>query len=1013
VSGNEAIDETYVQNDLDLFSSLPPLDWPDQWHPSEEFPTPQSVGEDAFSRLMNDEFSFQPATRPNYFGEPSLPVSKFSEHIVDITARNRNVVISSETGSGKSSHIPLILLQAGVPRIFVTSPRIVAARELLEFARKNLGPEHAHLAGYMTGNEDDSDCSPDARIIYLTEDKFFKMANRGELKHGDKVMLDEAHERTPGMVYSMALLKELQKDIDIGLLVCSATINTDKFSQYMSDPLTKQPAPVLILPGRAFPVTFSESSLSVAEVMRQKIGEGKNVLAFEPGLARQRRTAGKAAPKKSEATIHLLYGDQSPTEQKASLNSDDKHHIVGNRVAETSLTPQNKDSVVDSGLSNNGHYIAGLRRLVTEFSSKATIIQRKGRVGREKEGDATLAQPDNAPPAPLYEDRPDFDRPPIENTSVSRYIAELLSQGRKHEDLELFESPTEENLRHDYLVLRRLGAIATIGSEVVLTPVGSAIIDLPLDINMARMIAEAKFKELDYPGQDRTALLRQVAAAAAVQQVNGILDVSQYSGRRFLRTKAGKERLSNEQLSDVLFELDVFSTLYPKKLEALEKGTDAAQLAFEQHLKSRDIIPTRFQKALATYEEVCRRLKIDPTELYKPYGEQRRQIIECQITGAEEVFVHRTNKYYQDIRGDRRQTGRKSVIATPMAQLVMGIPFDIVGLGTRGRNTRRLVSGGSAVSLAQIRTFAAHRLSEKSSGYAISQKGNFVEKKAFYFDHELHVGDIEETPSPTLETRVALITAMMTGIGTNTKNELDRVAYAPGSPNASQAIKRWEEAQDLQHKSEKNLNIVKRYEDLIRQVVSASVLLKPLTVVDPEELDAVIPQVYLSSIIRPIKFKNDIPEIIKRSPDAIRLQIAENSKQYIPVSYRNNVAHITLTRDQTYLVDRGLFADIQKHHNIKIRIGTAKYLHFEEAFEHIDARKRQRAEKLERRVRSREEKAALPVATTLGLSDREQSDIVEAVKKVKVTAYDKRIIGRQKRRAARMMIRSSLFADND
>ncbi|HVX23723.1 MAG TPA: DEAD/DEAH box helicase, partial [Candidatus Saccharimonadales bacterium] len=301
----------------ETFATLPLQPWPQQWQPSTEFPTPQSATKDEFSRIANDGFSFSSETAMYRLGDPSLPVGPYREAFVTTALNNSRLVVSSETGSGKSSQLGLYLLEAGAPRVFITQPRILAARELTERCRQSLGPQYERLAGYLTGNADDSDCDPDARLIYVTEQLLFKMANRGELRPDDIVMNDEAHERTVPTVVLLGLMKELQQTTPgLKLIISSATIDTDRFARYLKDPQTGDSAPVMILPGRTHPIEVRNEDDDVASVVHSYMHQRRNVLAFEPGVARMRVTQAKVQSRKSNHTVHLLYGDQSPADQK-------------------------------------------------------------------------------------------------------------------------------------------------------------------------------------------------------------------------------------------------------------------------------------------------------------------------------------------------------------------------------------------------------------------------------------------------------------------------------------------------------------------------------------------------------------------------------------------------------------------------------------------------------------------------------------------------------------------------
>lgn len=885
-------------------------------------------------------------------GDPTLPVAPFRKLFVEAVNEHQRTIWSSETGSGKSSQLGLYLLEEGAPRVFVTQPRKLAARELKERAEFSLGPDYKHLVGYLTGNAGDSDCGSDARLIYITEQLLFKMANRGQIFPGDVVINDEAHERTVGTVFLLGIMKELTiDDPTVKLLISSATIDTQKFSRYLTDHRTGKPAPIHVLPGRTHPIKDEYREASVHEVAKEFMKKGNNVLAFEPGETRMRHTADQMQSRQKDHSVHVLYGDQSPTEQARALNSDDRNHVVSTRIGETSITPQGKDVVVDSGLSNIGLYEQGVKVLKTVFSSRATMEQRRGRVGRTKPGTYVLANPTDAPEPPTLEERDAYDIPAMESSSIASYITELRISGRKPEAMDLMERPTHENLTHDYRVLHRLGALAVQGDQLGLTEIGRAMSDLPLDAPLARMLVEARNIDKIYD-IDTEKVRLQVAAIAAIFQEKGILDARQGSARRYMTTKRSADNLSTDQTSDLLFNLDTFVQLRKKweKLEAAEP--DKALKRFEYYLEQKDIRANRYYKAVSTFEELCRREGLDPNTLSSPTEEERKAIIGCQISGADELFVQRTKTFHYDIRGnDKRTLGKRSTINPSIAKLVVGSAFDLRGLSAGGRFNKPFITAASAVSKEQLLLHAPHRITKKNLGYTVTREGDFVERQALYFDGELQFCEETVVPEPTIQTREFVIRAMMTGVVTKIEGQRVRQgSYESKTPNAANAIKQWERAQKLDHKSAANLMTPERYDKLIRKIVRDSVCLVPLDVVDPEALDEAIPPVFLNSLVRPTR-KRDIPEILRRSPDAITVQVDEE-KTYLAVGYRHNIAYITVPRGLEYNITQSDIADVIEHHPVKMRVGNGQYVQSDMFFKQMKERQEapKRLKRLERRA---------------------------------------------------------------
>lgn len=913
---------------------------------------------------------------PQYrLGDPTLPVAPYRQHAVEtFLGSNRRGVISSETGTGKSSQLGLYFLEAGAPRVLFSSPRIVAARELFLFAQKNLGPNYAHLAGYLTGDSSDSDCGPDARLINVTEQLLLKMANRGNLRPDDIVVFDEAHERSVAGVMLLGLIKEMQQDYPgLRLLASSATIDTERFARYLADDKTGEPAPVVSLTGRKFPLTYVDSEKTTADAMIEYIKEGYNVLGFEPGSQRLRKTQSLVRGKTTGGNVHILHGDQSPREQREALNPEDGNHVIATKIGETSITPVNKDVVVDGGLSNHGGYEAGKRTLTTAFSSKAAGTQRAGRVSRTHEGIYVRAQSEETPPAPAYEDRPDYDPPAIENASVAPYVLELLLSGKRLEQLDLLESPTAENLQYDMLLLRRLGGIV-LGKDgqPVVTPIGRAMADLPLDSPWGRMVVAARETAETMDDPEEAALLRaQVAAAVAVRQVKGLLDTGDNSRRRFAHPKPYQDILSMEKTSDVLFELDVFVHFYNKQRSLVATDKESVDEQLDKLLRQYDVVPNRFIKAARLYEEICRREGLEEEDLAKPSVSQRERIIAAQIVGAEEIFVSAGQHRHRDIRGEYRTTGKQSTIATA-AQLVVGTAFDLQLMQRSGRLSRRYIAGASVIGLDELMRHASERITGLNIGYSVGPEGTLQERRSLYFDTELHLQqEVVGELSPTRETREALIRAMMTGMVVPKNRYRQTMEFDPGVPNAQRAIAQWQLAQELEHRSPVKLNITQRYDSLIAKVVRTSLERLPLDVTDPAELDALIPRVFINSLVRPTR-RRDVPEIYRNTPDGIAIQYGDEQKMWVDVGYRNSVAYVTVPREAWSTLRREDFAELAKRNAIRLRVDGGRYNDLEQAFNLIEKQRAKEAAKRRKQEQAQAKLAPIAIAAVREASDVER-----------------------------------------
>ncbi len=322
---------------------------------------------------------------------------------------------------------------------------------------------------------------------------------------------------------------------------------------------------------------------------------------------------------------------------------------------------------------------------------------------------------------------------------------------------------------------------------------------------------------------------------------------------------------------------------------------------------------------------MCRRENLDGTQLRRPTATERKAIVACQITGADELFVRKSKYRYKDIRGESRQLGNKSTVDSAIARLVVGSAFDLVGMTSAGHYGRHYVVAPSAVTTQLLRTHTPNRITSQSQGIALTKDGDFIERKALYYDDDLLFDVVVEAPSHSIQTREFILRAMMTGVTSSvTFRGREEVAYDSGYPNSQRAVKLWERAQDLEHRSAANLMTKKRYEKLIKKIVSDSVELVPLEITDPAQLDTVIPKVYLNSLVQPTRRKH-IPEIVRNSPDAIIVNSDEDTHEYVSVTYRNNVAYVSVPIHLKHLIKESDLTELYAHHSVKLRIGKGHY----------------------------------------------------------------------------------------
>jgi ATP-dependent helicase HrpB len=333
---------------------------------------------------------------------PPLPIVATLPELGAALATGRQVVLEAPPGAGKSTVVPLAILEAtwlGGARIVMLEPRRIAARAVAERMAGLLGERTGERVGYRTRLE--TRVGPRTRLEVVTEGILTRMLQRDPALEGVAcVVFDEFHERNLQGDLGLALALECQRHLrpDLRLLVMSATLDGEALARVLGD------ARFVRAPGRMFPVeTFYSAApvdaspplaLQVANRVRSAMdSHDGDVLAFLPGAGEIRR-AGAALETTlaaGEFVILPLYGDLAAGEQDAALRPDARGRrkvVLATNIAETSLTIDGVRIVVDAGLERRPRFdpATGMSRLETLRISRASAEQRRGRAGRTAPG---------------------------------------------------------------------------------------------------------------------------------------------------------------------------------------------------------------------------------------------------------------------------------------------------------------------------------------------------------------------------------------------------------------------------------------------------------------------------------------------------------------------------------------------------------------------------------------------------------------------------------------------------
>lgn len=471
-----------------------------------------------------------PVPRIHYPAE--LPVSQRRDDIATAIRDHQVVIVAGETGSGKTTQLPKILLELGRERIAHTQPRRIAARTVAERIAEELGTELGGLVGYKVRFTDQ--VGRDTRVTLMT-DGILLAALRGdrELKNYDAIIIDEAHERSLTIDFLLGYLKQLlPRRPELKVIITSATIDPESFAAHFAD-AQGQPAPIIEVSGRTFPVEIRYRPLvpdgadvenltdpdddesdgpstpgeaidmldgliaAVDELGRE--GDG-DVLCFFSGENEIRDATdalrghlASTGPRGAATEVLPLYGRLNAAEQHRVFERPSpgirRRIILATNVAETSLTVPGIRYVVDTGTARISRYSvrAKVQRLPIESISQASANQRSGRSGRTSPGIAIRLYSEAD-----YERRPEYTDPEILRTNLAAVILQMISLGLG--DIAQFpflQPPDKRGIKDGLDLLTELQAITTKDGEPRVTKVGREIAQLPLDPRYARMVVEA------------------------------------------------------------------------------------------------------------------------------------------------------------------------------------------------------------------------------------------------------------------------------------------------------------------------------------------------------------------------------------------------------------------------------------------------------------------------------------------------------------------------------------------
>jgi ATP-dependent RNA helicase HrpB len=404
-----------------------------------------------------------------------LPIDEYLPQVGEHLARGRALVIVAPPGAGKTTRVAPTLVADGP--VILLQPRRVAARALARRIAEEQGLEVGQEVGWQVRFE--REFTERTRLLVATEGILNARLLADPLLSGFRtVIVDEFHERSIHADLALAFLKQaLAARDDLRVVVMSATLDAARVSEFLDG------CPVLEVPGRPYPValTYTPGVTPAAAVRQAAASPGGHILCFLPGVAEIREAEGALAG--SGLEVRPLYGALDARGQElALLPSPRRKAILATNIAETSLTVDGVDTVVDSGWHKVLRYDAerGIDRLERERIPADSAEQRAGRAGRTAPG-RVLRLWD-----PRDRLRPHRE-PDILRIDLAGPLLDVIAWGGDPLEFEWFEAPPAERLRPALELLGLLGAVD--GRRI--TSLGQTIRRLALPPRLARVLVAA------------------------------------------------------------------------------------------------------------------------------------------------------------------------------------------------------------------------------------------------------------------------------------------------------------------------------------------------------------------------------------------------------------------------------------------------------------------------------------------------------------------------------------------